>query len=47
MHNYTTLGHSKLYQPGHPLNFDEPLSWSQDAANGVRTPTSQAFHFRL
>jgi hypothetical protein len=23
-HNYTTIGHSKLYHPGHPVNFDEP-----------------------
>ena len=29
-HNYTVLGHSKLYHPGHPQNYDEPLSWSQD-----------------
>ena len=36
-HGYTTLGHSKLYHPSHPLNFDEPLSWSQDAANGTDT----------
>ena len=27
---YTVLGHSKLYHPGHPQNYDEPLSWSQD-----------------
>ena len=35
--SYTTLGTSKLFHPGHPLNFDEPLSWSQDAANGTNT----------
>jgi arylsulfatase A-like enzyme len=27
---YTTLGHGKLYHPGHPNNNDEPYSWSQD-----------------
>jgi arylsulfatase A-like enzyme len=29
-HGYTTLGHGKLYHPGHPYNNDEPKSWSQD-----------------
>ena len=29
-HGYTVLGHSKLYHPGHPQNYDEPLSWSPD-----------------
>jgi iduronate 2-sulfatase len=28
-HNYSTLGHGKLYHPGHPPNYDEPRSWSQ------------------
>jgi iduronate 2-sulfatase len=32
-----TLGHSKLYHPGHPLNEDQPLSWTQDAPNGTDT----------
>ena len=27
---YTTLGGGKTYHPGHPPNWDEPLSWSQD-----------------
>ena len=27
---YTTLGSGKTYHPGHPPNWDEPLSWSQD-----------------
>ena len=25
-----TLGGGKTYHPGHPPNWDEPLSWSQD-----------------
>ena len=29
MHGYSTFGHSKLYHPTHPSNYDEPLSWSQ------------------
>ena len=29
-HNYTTLGHSKLFHWGHPERNDEPLSWSQE-----------------
>ena len=29
-HNYTTLGHSKLFHSGHPERNDEPLSWSQE-----------------
>ena len=29
-YNYTVLGHSKLYHPGHPQNYDEPLSWTQE-----------------
>jgi iduronate 2-sulfatase len=33
-HNYTVLGHSKLYHPGHPQNYDEPLSFSQDNPPG-------------
>ena len=28
-HNYSVLGHGKLYHPGHPKNYDEPRSWSQ------------------
>ena len=27
---YTTLGGGKTYHPGHPENYDEPKSWSQD-----------------
>ena len=27
---YTTLGGGKTYHPGHPPNYDEPKSWSQD-----------------
>ena len=27
---YTTLGGGKTYHPGHPANYDEPKSWSQD-----------------
>ena len=27
---YTTLGGGKTYHPGHPPNWDEPKSWSQD-----------------
>jgi arylsulfatase A-like enzyme len=26
-HNYTTIGHGKLYHPGHPANNDLPYSW--------------------
>lgn len=29
-YNYTVLGHSKLFHPGHPANYDEPLSWTQE-----------------
>eukprot|EP00937_MAST-01D_sp_MAST-1D-sp2_P007299 g7299.t1 len=29
-HNYTALGHSKLFHWGHPERNDEPLSWSQE-----------------
>ena len=32
-HNYSALGHGKLYHPGHPTNYDEPLSWSQNASH--------------
>jgi iduronate 2-sulfatase len=32
-HNYSTTGLGKLYHPGHPVNFDEPLSWSQNASS--------------
>jgi iduronate 2-sulfatase len=28
-HNYSTLGHGKLYHPSHPPNYDLPRSWSQ------------------
>eukprot|EP00045_Choanoeca_perplexa_P010259 m.103166 g.103166 ORF g.103166 m.103166 type:complete len:723 (+) comp15214_c0_seq1:88-2256(+) len=27
---YMTVGQGKLYHPGHPPNWDEPKSWSQD-----------------
>ena len=27
---WTTLGGGKTFHPGHPSNFDEPTSWSQD-----------------
>ena len=27
---WTTLGGGKTFHPGHPANFDEPTSWSQD-----------------
>lgn len=29
-HSYITLGGGKTFHPGHPPNWDEPLSWSQD-----------------
>lgn len=29
---YLTLGGGKTYHPGHPKNYDQPHSWSQDKA---------------
>ena len=37
---YTTLGHGKLYHPGHPADNDEPKSWSQDQPYVKLTTTS-------
>ncbi len=38
-HGYTTLGHGKLYHPGKPADWDEPLSWSQDRPYGPEVIT--------
>ena len=39
-HNYSTTGHGKLYHPGHPISYDEPLSWSQNASNAFDPSTA-------
>ena len=39
-HNYSTSGHGKLYHPGHPTNYDEPLSWSQNASSAFDPSTA-------
>tara|TARA_B110000208_G_scaffold176848_1_gene223557 strand:+ start:151 stop:3924 length:3774 start_codon:yes stop_codon:yes gene_type:complete len=45
-HNYSTSGHGKLYHPDHPKNFDEPLSWSQNASSAENPSTSYPYYKR-
>jgi len=42
-HNYSTTGHGKLYHPSHPINFDEPLSWSQNTSSSYANDPNAAY----